>query len=90
MSHHFIEYHKTRPIMVNLPENQKIEVRLDTERCVIDEYSGEHYFNVNIIDREKFHKVTNKMIEHYVYEHFKFYLPLFTIDGDVYIRFKYL
>lgn len=85
----FLEFHKTKPVVVELPEGEKMDVFI-TDRNVMDDYSGEYYLNVSIPNREKYTKLTDKMIEHYVYEYMVYYLKLFSIEGDIYIRFNYL
>jgi len=85
----FLEYHKTKPVMVDLPLGEKLKVFI-TDKNVMDEYSKEYYLNVNIPDRNKYNKLSDKMIEHYVYSHMVSYLSLFSIDGEIYIKFNYL
>ena len=78
--------------MVELPinrEGNKIPVYL-TDKNVIDDYENEYYLVVHIRDIEKYKEYTTRMIEHYIYEYFKFYLKLFSIEGDLYLRFEYL
>jgi len=89
MIDHFLEFHKTKPVLVDLPEFERMEVFI-TNKNVCDEYSNEYYLNVNIPNRDSFTKLTNKMIEHYVYEYMVSYLKLFSIEGNIYIRFTYL
>ena len=97
MSQQFLKYHKERPILVDLPcnehdlreNNNKISIYF-TDKNVIDEYSQEHYFVVDVKDREKFKGLTNKIIEHYVYKYLKEYLKLFSIEGDIYIKFNFV
>lgn len=92
MTEQFLEYHKERPIMVDLPvsrEDNKIPVYL-TNKNVLDDYSNEYYFVVDVKERNKFDELTNKIIEHYIYKHFKQYLKLFSIDGEIYIKFNFI
>lgn len=89
---HFINFHKNRPVMVELPidrEDNKLPVYL-TDKNVIDDYENEYYLVVQIKDIEKYKDYTTKMIEHYVYQYFKYYLKFFSINGDLYLRFEYL
>lgn len=88
----FIEYHKVNPIMVELPNKEgdnKLPVYL-TDKNVIDEFSNEYYLLIKIKDAEKFKDYTTKMLEHYIYEYLKYYLKLFSIEGNLYLRFEYL
>ena len=85
----FIEYHKDKPIPVDLPNDEKIDVFI-TDKMVMDDYSKEYYLNILIKDRNKHNKLTDKMVEHYVYNHIKNYLKLFSIEGDIYVKFNYL
>jgi len=85
----FLEYHKSKPIPIQLPNGEKIDVFI-TNKAVMDEYSNEYYLNIEIRDRQKYNKLTNKIIEHYSYYQLKEYLKLFSIDGDIYIKFNYL
>ena len=85
----FIEYHRDKPIPVDLPNDEKIDVFI-MDKMVMDDYSKEYYLNILIKDRNKHNKLTNKMVEHYVYNHIKNYLKLFSIEGDIYVKFNYL
>ena len=85
----FLEYHKKKPVLVDLPEGEKIEVFI-TNKNVMDDYSGEYYLNVNIHNRDNYKRLSDNMIEHYVYQHMVNYLKLFSIEGHIYIKFNYL
>lgn len=91
MVNQFLDYHKNKPIVFELPikgGSETIEVYL-TDKIVADDYSDEYYFCIELKGREKFKNMTDKMIEHYVYNSFKQYLKLFSIDGDIFLKFKY-
>lgn len=90
MSNLFVDYHKDRVLSFNTPQGEKIEFLLDTNRLVMDDFVKQYYFNVVIQEREKYLKLTDKMIEHYVYDYFKHYLKLFQIEGEIYLKFNYL
>lgn len=78
--------------MVDLPldkDDNKIMVYL-TNKNVLDDYSQEYYFNVDVKDRNKFEELTDKIIEHYIYKYFKHYLKLFSIEGNIYIKFNFI
>ena len=85
----FIEYHRDKPISVELPTEEKMDVFI-MDKMVMDDYSKEYYLNILIKDRNKHNKLTDKMVEHYVYNHIKNYLKLFSIEGDIYVKFNYL
>jgi len=89
---HFLEHHRVKPIMVELPNKQGdniLPVYL-SDKNVVDEFSNEYYLSVKIKDAEKFKDYTTKMLEHYIYEYFRYYLKLFSVEGDLYLRFEYL
>ena len=91
MSNQFLEFHKNRPLIVELPikgDNNHIQVFL-TDKNVLDEYSKEYYFVVEVKERNKFEQLTDKILEHYIYKHMKQYLKLFSIEGEIYVKFNY-
>lgn len=91
MIQQFLKFHKERPIMVELPVtkgNNKIPVYI-TDKNVLDEYSKEYYFVVEVKERDNFKELTDKIIEHYIYKYFTQYLKIFSIEGDIYIRFNF-
>jgi len=88
----FLLYHKTRPIIIELPYNgktEKLPVYL-TEKNVIDEYGDECYLVIQVKDIDKYKDYTKKMLEHYIYDYFKFYLKFFLFEGDLYLKYEYL
>jgi len=85
----FLEFHKKKPVIVDLPQGEKMEVFI-TDKNVMDDYSKEYYLSVNIPNRDKYNKLSDSMIEHYVYSHMKSYLQIFSIEGNIYIKFNYL
>jgi hypothetical protein len=88
----FLSYHKTRPIMVELPHKQGdnlLPVYL-TEKNVIDEFGNECYLVIQVKDIDKYKDYTKKMLEHYIYDYFKFYLKFFLFEGDLYLKYEYL
>lgn len=89
MVDYFLEFHKKKPVMVDLPNGEKMEVFI-TDKNVMDDYSKEYYLSINIPNRQNYNKLSDKMIEHYVYSHIKSYLKIFSIDGNIYLKFNYL
>jgi hypothetical protein len=88
----FLNFYKEKPIILKLPDRSsgsKVEVYL-TNNQIIDEYSLENYFNVNVKGRENFTQYSDKMFEHYLYIEFKNHCRLFSIEGDIFVRFNYL
>lgn len=89
MVDYFLEFHKKKPVMVDLPNGDKMEVFI-TDKNVMDDYSKEYYLSINVPNRDKYKHLSDKMIEHYVYSHIKGYLKIFSIEGNIYIRYNYL
>lgn len=90
--HPLLQYYKEKPMLLSLPDesvNEEVEVFFKNNQ-IIDEYSNEHYFNVNVKGREKFKKFNDKMFEHYLLKEFDRHCKLFSIDGDIYVKLNYL
>jgi hypothetical protein len=90
--HAILEYYKEKPMVLSLPHGKEVETIeiFFSKNQIIDEFSQEHYFFLDVKGREKFTKFTDSMFEHYTIKEFHRHCKLFSIDGDVYVKLNYV
>ena len=85
-----LKIHNTKPIVINLPKNEKLELFLEHyEKEDVDKIAQTyHIFRGFYFFKDSFNFLTDKIIEHYIRKQFKTHVKLFSIDGNIQIKIE--